>query len=380
MSQFSLPTTIMWGLEEKEHFVSSCVNQRIVVICSKTRHRLHNPIIADILHSIERVAASVTISSHVESNPSYEAVIETIQDLNNCACELIIAIGGGSVIDCAKASAYGAKHPDLDLWELFLRVCGGPQGALPVNVINTTSGTGTEINCCAVVTRQSEKRAIVNDSIFPAKTWIIPELALSMSYAQTVPIFMDCLFHAIEGFLSKNSTEFGRQSALSCLKLCQGYTQSLHFCYKTLKFREDVALASIYSSLADMYGGCLSIHSLGHAISGLKPDVSHGMSIMAVSEAYYSLLHERGGAFADKETALLKALCIEDYESLAEFLSSFYQSSDITVVSLSQMGFASDELETIYLTARECVGELFDNDPMSLTDNDFSLILANSYN
>ena len=380
MSQFTLPTTILWGMEEKELFVSSCRQRNIVVICSQTRNRLHDPIVLDILHSIEMVAASVAISSHVESNPSYEAVMNTIRDLSNHACDLVLAIGGGSVIDCAKASAYGVRHLDKELWSLFLTVCDGPQGALPVYVINTTSGTGTEINCCAVITRQCEKRAIVNDSLFPVKTWIIPELAVSMSYEHTIPIFLDCMYHSIEGFLSGHSTEFGRQSAISCLNLCLRHAQSLQSRYNTIGFREDLALASIYSSFADMYGGCLSIHSLGHAISGLRPAVSHGMSIMVVSLAYYSLLHEKGDpSFVDKETTLLESLCIRGSTSIAQLLSALYLQMGINGISLSQFGFMSDDLQIIYALARECVGELFDNDPITLSDNDFSRILTKSF-
>lgn len=377
---FYLPTKVFWGIQDESAFIHYCSNRRICIISSSSGNRLKNPIIKEIIDRMSQ-SSTICIALEVKSNPDYNCVKNSVDIIVNNNCDLLVAIGGGSVIDCAKASAYAVIHGLDCLWQAMINPDLAFSSALPLLVINTSSGTGSEINNCAVITHKEEKRALVCDAIYPKATWIIPSLQLSMTYEQTIPMFLDCMFHAIEGYLSKNTSFFGRQSAKDCLSICLSLINIFQKEYSTDLFRENFALASLYSALADTYGGCLSIHSLGHAISAKRPMVSHGFSIAVLSRAYYTMLHMVGdSSYHESEKSLLNfiGLYYKPFSTLCDFIKNILDICALEHLSLSIWGITEKQCAQLYINARKTVSVLFENDPVILTDGDYIRILKES--
>lgn len=378
---YYLPTKILWGEEEVEFFLGLCVNKNVCVICSTSRERLLNPIIENILLKLQHIAHKVVISNTASSNPTYDNVIASIESITNNNCEIIIAIGGGSTIDCAKASAYGTINGVDNLLQSMDHKSLSRPNAMPLLVLNTSSGTGSEINSCAVITIGNEKKALVCDAIYPALTWVIPKLSLSLPYEKTVPMFLDCIYHAVEGFLSKNSTMFVSEFSKTCISICLKNLARLRQCTNSIEVRNDLAIASLYSALSDTYGGCISIHSLGHAISGINPNVPHGISISSISVSYYTYLHQNGNTeYLKKENELINIINSQEYafENLGQFMAFLNKQTDISQYTLSTLGFGEQDFCTLLSNAHNSAGILFDNDPVVIHEEGGCLILKQS--
>lgn len=378
---FYLPTRLLWGEEAADSFFGLCVNKNVCVICSSSRERLLDPIIENILIKLQHISHKVVISNTANSNPTYENVIASIESITSNNCEIIIAIGGGSTIDCAKAAAYGAINGVDNLLQSMDDMSLSKPKAMPLLVLNTSSGTGSEINSCAVITIGNEKKALVCDAIYPVLTWVIPRLSLSLPYEKTVPMFLDCIYHAVEGFLSKNSTMFAGEFSKTCISLCLRNLTRLKQCTNSLEVRNDLALASLYSALSDTYGGCISIHSLGHAISGIKPDVPHGISIASISVSYYTYLHQNGNSqYLNKENALLGFINSQEnvFENLGQYMAFLNKQTGVSGYSLSGLGFCEQDFLRLLSNAHSSAGILFDNDPVPIHEEGGYLILKQS--
>lgn len=378
---FYLPTRLLWGEEEIEFFLEPCVNKKVCVICSTSRERLLNPIIENILIKLQHIALKVVISNTASSNPTYDNVIASIESIINNNCEIIIAIGGGSTIDCAKASAYGAYNGVDNLLQSMDDMSLSRPKAMPLLVLNTSSGTGSEINSCAVITIGNEKKALVCDAIYPVLTWVIPKLSLSLPYEKTVPMFLDCIYHAVEGFLSKNSTIFASEFSKTCITLCLKNLDRLRQCTNSIEVRNDLAIASLYSALSDTYGGCISIHSLGHAISGISPNVPHGISISSISVSYYTYLHQNGNTeYLKKENALINVINSQEnaFEHLGQFMAFLNKQTGVSQYTLSRLGFGEQDFFSLLSNAHSSAGILFNNDPVVIHEEDGCYILKQS--
>lgn len=378
---FHFPTKLLWGEQDGESFFKICANKNVCVICSTSQERLQDPIIKNILLKLQQTANKVIIANTACSNPTFENVTTSIETVTTNNCEIIIAIGGGSTIDCAKATAYGVVNGIDNLLLCLDDMSFSKPQAMPLLVLNTSSGTGSEINSCAVITVGNEKKALVCDAIYPALTWLIPELALSLPYEKTVPMFLDCIYHAVEGFVSKNSTFFASEFSKTCITLSMKNLTRLKQCTNSIEIRKELALASLYSALSDTYGGCISIHSLGHAISGIYPCVPHGISISAISIQYYTFLHNNGNLeYLNKEKSLIHILNTQEntFENLGQFMLFLNQKTNVSQYTLSSMGFSEQEFSTIISNAHSSAGVLFENDPVVIRDEDIYTILKQS--
>lgn len=378
---FYLPTKLLWGKEEGEPFFELCVNKKVCVICSVSQERLQNPIIKRVLVKLQQIAQKLVISNTACSNPTSDNVITSIENINNCNCEIIVAIGGGSAIDCAKAAAYGAVNGTDNLWQCMDDMSLLRPKAIPVLVLNTSSGTGSEINSCAVITIGNKKKALVSDAIYPVLTWVIPELSMTLPHEKEAPMYLDCIYHAVEGFLSRNSTFFSHEFSKTCITLCLKNLVCLQQSTIGLEIRNDFALASLYSALSDTYGGCISIHSLGHAISGINPSIPHGISISSIAVSYYTYLHQNGDKdYLNKENTLLQILNTSNntFDSIGSFMRFLNQKVGVAQYTLSRLGFGEHDFPVIFSNAVSSAGILFDNDPVAIREEDSYYILKQS--
>lgn len=376
---FYLPSKIYFGYEHIDEFIEFFISHKIAVLTSVGKKRLCNPIISDILERFRKAGIEYEVFDCAYPNPTYDNVQDAVRGIKEYRCTAVLAIGGGSVIDCAKAAAYQAAN-EKDLWYYVTHCDACTDKSLKLGVISTTAGTGSEINCCAVITKDHEKRALFCPAIYPASVLIIPEVMCSIPKEMSIFQTLDSMYHAIEGFFSKNSTAFSEVCSENCIRLCLENVDGLLKDPTDIKVRSNLCLASIYSSMADMYGGCLSAHSLGHAITAFHPEISHGMSITLIAKNYYSKMLDTDIPEIVKKkermTALFKkyiTACVAiDSQDFGLILDIFFSYLGLKKVSLSE------DAEKLYINARQTVGELFENDPINLSDEEFINILKES--
>lgn len=230
----------------------------------------------------------------VEPNPRVTTVRKGIEICKEENVDFVLAIGGGSVIDCTKAIVVGAKT-DVDVWDIISRKVRATDG-LPYGSIVTIAGTGAEMSLSSVISdwKTKDKRAWVS-SFSRAKFAIIdPTFMTSVPIEQTVNGAVDAMSHVLEHYFhSEENTPIQDQFCESVLRTLIDVTPKLLNDLENYKHRETVAYASTIA-LSDQLNmgfiGDWGTHHIDHALSAVH-DVPHGggMAILFPHWMHYVL-------------------------------------------------------------------------------------------
>ena len=221
--------------------------------------------------------------SGVQPNPRIKSVREGIQLCKDHGIEFILAVGGGSVIDCAKTIAAGVFY-DGDPWDLFLQGDSKIKTALPLGTILTFAGTGSEMNGNAVITNEEteQKLAIHNDFLRPRFSILDPTYTFSVPKDQTTAGTVDIMSHIFEQYFSPTKDAFLQDRlAESLLKTCIHYgplaiQEPTHYEARAqLMWTSSLALNGLlgYGRITDW-----ATHGIEHAVSAAY-DVTHGVGL-----------------------------------------------------------------------------------------------------
>ena len=220
--------------------------------------------------------------SGIQPNPKYDpSVLEGVKLCKENDVDVILSVGGGSVLDCSKAIAAGAKY-EGDPWDLISYKVKA-QAALPIVDIITLAATGSEYDCGGVISRTetNDKIGYIDPFLYPEVSFLDPEYTFTVSKKQTAAGCADAMNHIMEQYFCDDSTilndgfmEAGLKSlmvnAKKCLENPEDYTA-----------RAEMMLTCTY--------GCNGIYALGNSESGWP---LHGME-HALS-AYYDITHGEG--------------------------------------------------------------------------------------
>lgn len=252
--------------------------KRVMVITDSLLFQLGlaGPVIA----ALEGAGVSVEVFSDVEPDPDYAVVLNGVDRLRRSGAGAVLAIGGGSSIDCAKAMVIchaNDRHPS-QLTGLWLYALPRKRG-LPLYAIPTTAGTGSEATTVAVVSDREArtKYAIVDPKLVPEFVALDPKLTAGLPPAITAATGMDALTHAVESYLSTlafpESDGYARSAAALILQNLPTAWQD----GRDLRAREDMLVASCLAGLAFSRAGVGYVHAFAHQMGG-RYRVPHGLA------------------------------------------------------------------------------------------------------
>ena len=201
---------------------------------------------------IELVKSNINIVSDIAPNPTYQFALNIFNKAPK-NIDTIIAIGGGSCIDLAKIVIAIKNSSNIQNYDQFLTASEKKQKCTPIIIaVPTTAGTGSDVTNTATIWDEEKKKkySIEREYILPTKSWIVPELTLSMPEKITISTGLDALCHSIEAYWAKSSNSIVRR--LSSIAIKEIIT-NLKRCLEKpndIKARTGMCLGAMFAGLA----------------------------------------------------------------------------------------------------------------------------------
>ena len=324
-----------------------------------------NGIYNEIMSILQALEKTVIEFSGIMSNPTYAKV----QEGARLACEnhvnFILAVGGGSVIDCCKIVSAQAKLSE-DIWEMENVRKNQPVDFIPMGAIVTASGTGAEMNAGAVITHEEKK---IKGALFGAQAEFVflnPDYTLSVPFGQVISGAFDTLSHAMETYFGKPDTNnLSDDINEAVMKNVIYNIRVLLTDNKNYHTRSELMWAS---SMAE--NGILKIgkitdfqaHQIEHQL-GAYTDCNHGQGLAVIHPVLYRHIYrdgaERFARFAknvwgisEKETAEQTALA--GVEALADFIKEIGMPTSFSQMGISQTVDFREIADSINITSGCC--------------------------
>jgi len=254
----------------------------------------HGPLEEDYAHAIRHLTlAGLTVHPHfaVTTEPRVEHVAAAVATLRQVGADLVVAVGGGSAIDLAKAAAWAAWY-DGD-WPALLTT-GKPVPpevrSLPLIAVPTTAGTGAEVSDVAVIgLADADGADIVKGALFgpalrPAVAVIDPDLTLGSPPEVTAACAADALGHAIEAAVSRRANPFSTLFAVEAVGLVHRHLRAALEHPSDVGAREGLAWAALLAGLAFSEAGVGLTHALAQALGSVL-GLGHGRAVAAAMPA-----------------------------------------------------------------------------------------------
>lgn len=261
-------------------------------------------LVAPLVKILETAGVSCTVYDGTQPNPTVENVEQALEIYHAHGCDSLIAIGGGSSMDCAKAVGARAVYPKKSLQRMrgILRVL---RPLPPLAAIPTTAGTGSEITLAAVITDSTrrDKYALMSFPLIPKWAVLDPALTYTLPPHLTATTGMDALTHAVEAYIGRSTTRQTRRLALEAAALVFGNVKTAYAEGTNRQARLHMLLAAYKAGEAFSKSYVGYIHAMAHSLGG-QYGTPHGLAnavIMPyVLEAYgpaaHRKLHELGAA------------------------------------------------------------------------------------
>ena len=232
----------------------------------------------ELVKEIKSAQINVVIYDKTVANPTTKNVDEALSLYKNNNCNAIIAFGGGSPMDCAKATGARVARPNKPLSKM--------KGILKVNkripllvAVPTTAGTGSETTLAAVITdSETRHKYAINDfPLIPRYAMLDPNLTVGLPPFVTATTGMDALTHAIEAYIGRSTTKKTRADALKATKLVFENLYTAYTDGKNIKARENMLIAAYHAGLAFTKSYVGYVHAVAHSLGG-KYNVAHGLA------------------------------------------------------------------------------------------------------
>ncbi len=344
--QYSQPVSIRFGCGERK-----CLSEIVNNIGGKhglfvtSRSFIKRGVAAEITADCPNV--EWTIYSEVSPNPDVKECEAAITHIRKQQCDFVVALGGGSVMDLAKAAS-ALCFSESSVSDTLTKKASVPTKHLPLIALPTTAGTGSEVTSVAVLTDHELglKAPMSSDSFFPKIAIVDPELTLSVPPRLTAQTGFDTLCHAIEAYWGKHHQPVCDVLAVEAARLVLENIERTYKYPEDLSARENMAQASVTAGLAFALPKTSSAHACSYPLTN-RLGIAHGEAC-AMTIAYFIRFNASHGC--QRTMRLANLLGFASAEELANRI---------------------DELKTM-MGMRQTLAD------MNLTDNQFQQLVDES--
>ncbi|WP_162848599.1 phosphonoacetaldehyde reductase [Paenibacillus nanensis] len=375
MDVYYNPVRAIWGpgsFAKLEEVLESLSSKRIALFCG-SRSFKESGCEEKLLPLISRY--KIVRFDRIPSHPDISDVLEIHRQAKNYRFDTFIAIGGGSVLDMAKAIK-AASSLDLNSEEDLRKIIGTSDfqpGHEAIVAIPTTSGSGSELTKWATVWDKDnqKKYSIDHPALYPDFALVDPSLTYSLTLRTSVTSGLDALCHAVEAYWAKESNECSRAFSLTgASRILVGLEQLFHQELKE-EARNNLSLGSLNAGYAFSHTRTTACHAMAYPLT-LRYGIEHGIAVTMTlaSILLYNL------PYLNDQKALFAALKIDSPNDLQERVNSICSRAGIKT-KLRDYGVNKEELAAI---AAECFTKgRMDNNPYLLTVEEVNHILHHIY-
>lgn len=299
---FFLPVNVVFGCGKLKEVgnLTKPYGKKALIVTGKSSAK-KSGIYDKVNESLKKVGIDTVLFDKVTPNPLTTTAIEGAKFANENGCDVVIGIGGGSIMDCAKAIAFlSVNKGDINDY-IFNKIQSDK--ALPLVLIPTTCGTGSEGNGFAVLTNpeNGDKKSLRCNAIVAKVSIVDPECMMTMPKKVLASVGFDALCHNIEAYTSKISQPFTDALSLYAISLIADNLVDVYNGSEEKEAWEKITLASTIGGMVINTAGVTLAHGMEHPASGLK-NIVHGQGLAALTptiiEASYKGNRDKFGKIA----------------------------------------------------------------------------------
>lgn len=289
------------AIKKLPSFIKSKGLNKVLVVTDKGLMGIH--LLDSLFEELEKAGVEYVVYDGTQPNPSIENIEDARALYVDNNCQGVIAFGGGSPMDCAKAAAARVTNPKISVRKM--------RGVLklhhklpPFFAVPTTAGTGSETTLAAVVTDTAthEKNAINDIRLKPRFAVLDPELTVGLPPHITSTTGMDALTHAVEAYIGKSNVKSTEEYAEKATKMIFENIETAYKDGKNIEARDQMLKASFYAGQAFTRAYVGYVHAIAHNLGG-QYGVPHGLAnaiiLPYVLEYYGETAHKRLAKLAE---------------------------------------------------------------------------------
>lgn len=270
------PPKLVFGSGSYNSFIETLIGEKISRVFVLSTPGIGDQINPG-LESIRESGCQLEVNSSIQSEPSFDDYKNLMAQVNAFAPEMIVGIGGGSVLDTAKLLA-ATSGTDLSV-EDFLEGRKKLNRRIKLVCLPTTAGTGSEVSPNAIFYDETKgiKIGVIDPQLVPDETYIDPVLTLSVPPQVTAATGLDAMTHCIEAYVNKFSNDYNDLMALEGIRLIGQNLKKAFHDGTDLEAREKVALGSMYGGMCLGPVNTGAVHALAYPL-GSAYKIAHGVS------------------------------------------------------------------------------------------------------
>ena len=309
--------------------------------------------------SLKAAGIAADIFTDIEANPSVTTVEKATESYLASGADFLVALGGGSPMDCAKAACARVVRPNKTIPQMRgqLKVM---HKLPPFFAVPTTAGTGSETTLAAVVsnTKTHEKYAINDPCLRPKFAVLDPELTVGLAPHITSTTGMDALTHAVEAYIGKSNTKSTRDYAEKAVAIIFANLETAYKDGKNINARGQMLLGSFYGGMAFTRAYVGYVHAVAHNLGGMY-GIPHGLANAVILPV---MLEEYGAAIYPQLSKLANFAGIEgtsDDDKAKKFIAEVYAMNERMNIPKGFTQIKEEDIPTIVSRALKEANPLY---------------------
>lgn len=371
---YDLPVNLIFGRgkADKAGEIASAYGKKALIVTG-TGSTKRSGLLDRTVDSLKEAGIDAAVFDKVTQNPLTTTVYEGVAFAEENGCDMILGVGGGSIMDAAKAIAFCCVN-DGDVSDYIFGKKQG-KGSLPIILIPTTCGTGSEGNQIAVLTNPDtkDKKALYTMQIMPSASIVDPDVMKTMPKHILSSVGFDAFTHALEAYTSKKANPITDAQALLAIKLLTENLPKLLCDYENDEAWEAVSLAATLGGMVIGAAGVSAAHGMEHPASGLK-NIVHGRGLAALTP---NIVERFAPALPEKFSEVSKLLGGKDEKDCADGIRRFLKSIDLEV-RLGDLGITEYDVEWMTENCMKISAGNLNNAPVVFDREEIALIYRES--